>query len=96
MPDADWWSGEGRTGAPCKPRPRERLWTLTKAGKRIDAELLFPAELGVEIQFLFEGEMGYGRRWTVRAQAINEADAKRGELEGQGWVDPAVLARNQS
>lgn len=86
MPDAAWWSGEGRTGGPCKPRPRERLWTLTKNGKRIDEELLFHAEHGVEIQFLHEGVIAYGRRWTLRAQAIDEANTKRAELEVQGWV----------
>jgi hypothetical protein len=85
MPDAAWWSGN-ETGAPCKPRPRERLWTLTKNGKRIDAELLYHAEHGVEIQFLHEAVMAYGRRWALRAQAVEEANAKRAELEGQGWV----------
>jgi hypothetical protein len=86
MPDADWWSTQGRAATPSKPRPRERLWTLTKAGKRIDAELLFHAEHGVEIQFLYEGVMAYGRRWTLRAQAIQEASEKRAELEGEGWA----------
>ena len=74
----------------CKPRPREPLWTLTKGEKRIDAELLFHAEHDVEIQFLHERVMAYGRRWSLRAQAIEEASAKRAELEGHGWV--AVLA----
>jgi hypothetical protein len=70
----------------CKPRPRERLWTLTKNGKRIDAELMFHAEYGVEIQFLHEGVMAYGCWWTLRAQAVSEATEKRAELEAQGWA----------
>lgn len=86
MPDAAWWSAQGRAGAPCKPRPRERLWTLTKAGERIDAELLFHAEHGVEIQFLHEGVMAYGQRWMLRAQAVDEASGKRAELERAGWA----------
>jgi hypothetical protein len=61
------------------------LWTLTKNGKRIDAELMFHAEYGVEIQFLHEGLMAYGRRWTLRGQAVQEATLKRIELERQGW-----------
>jgi hypothetical protein len=85
MPDAAWWSGNGGTGGPCKPRSRERLWTLTKAGKRIEAELLFHAEHGVEIQFLHEGVMAYGRRWTLRAEAVQEATERRIELEELGW-----------
>jgi hypothetical protein len=59
---------------------------IREAGKRIDEELLFHAEYGVEIQFLHEAVMAYGRRWTLRAQAIEEANAKRAEFEGQGWV----------
>lgn len=85
MPDATWWSQNGQPPAPCQPRPRERLWTLTKNGKRIDAELLFHAEHRVEIQFLHEGVMAYGRRWTLRAQAADEAVLMRAELEAQGW-----------
>src|SRR4051794_26054501 len=45
--------------SPCKPRPRECLWTMTKNGKRIDAELLFHGEYGVEIQFLYGGGVAY-------------------------------------
>jgi hypothetical protein len=61
------------------------LRALTKNGKRIDAELMFHAESGVEIQFLHQGVMAYGRRWTLREPAVHEATAKRSELEGQGW-----------
>jgi hypothetical protein len=85
MPDAAWWSAQGQTSQSCKPRPRERLWTLTKNGKQIDAELLFHAEHGVEIQFLHEGVMAYGRRWTLRAEALDQAGQKRIELQRQGW-----------
>ncbi len=42
---------ESLQGAGCSLRPRERLWTLVKGGKRIDAELLFHGEHGVEVQF---------------------------------------------
>lgn len=86
MPDAAWWSGERGSGGLCKPRPRERLWTLTKNGKRIEAEMLYHAEYGVEIQCLHEGVMRYGRRWTLRAQAVEEAATMRVELESQGWA----------
>src|SRR5205823_5438799 len=85
MPNADWWTGKGATSTACRPRPRERLWTLTKNGKRIDAELIFYAEYGVEVQFLHEGVMAYGRRWTHREQAVHEANSKRAELEQQEW-----------
>jgi hypothetical protein len=42
------------------------VWTLSKNGKRIDAELMFHAEYGVEIQFLHERVMAYGR-WISTA-----------------------------
>jgi hypothetical protein len=86
MPDSVWWASQGAMPASRKPRPRERLWTLTKNRKRIDAELMFHAEYGVEIQFLHEGVIAYGRRWTMRADAVREAAAKRAELEQQGWL----------
>jgi hypothetical protein len=66
--------------------PWEHLWTLTKADKRIDTELLVHAEHGVEIQFLHDGVMAYGRRWTFRVEALQEAGAKRVELVSLGWT----------
>jgi hypothetical protein len=85
MPDAAWWSKQAPTAAPCKPRLREHLWTLTKNGKQIDAELLYHADHRVEIQFVHEGVMAYGRRWTLREQAIQEASARKLELEALDW-----------
>lgn len=70
--------------APCKPRPHERRWTLTKNGKRIDAELMFHGEYGVKIQFLHEGVMAYGRRWTLREQAVQGAWTKAREAATLG------------
>ena len=84
MADEDRWNPHV-VGTVCTPHPRERLWTMTKNGKRIDAELLFQGEQGVEIQFLHEGVMAYARRWTLHAQAVEEATSKRMELEQQGW-----------
>jgi hypothetical protein len=72
--------------SPCMPRPRERLWTLTRKGERVDAELLFHGEYGVEIQFLYGGGMAYGRRWTLRGQAVQEATERRIEWEEEGWT----------
>jgi len=62
----------------CKPRPRERLWTLVKAGSRIDAELLFQAEDGVEIQFLHQGVMAYAHRCVFphrRSKKLKKTDS---------------------
>lgn len=93
-PDEIPWYAPGHTNssrAPaCKPRPRERLWTLVKAGRRVDAELLYQAEDGVEIQFLFEGVIAYGHRCVLRAEAIAEADHHRERLTGEGWTAPVT------
>lgn len=51
----------GHIGKPCAPRPRERLWHLRRNHRTVDAELLYHAEHGVEIQFLFNGELAYGK-----------------------------------
>jgi hypothetical protein len=42
----------------------------------------------VEIQFLYEGVMAYGRRWVLRAHAVEETAEKRTELEREGWAAP--------
>ena len=60
---------------------------MWKSGKRVDDELLFHDEQAVEIQFLHEGVMAYGRRWTLRASAVEEAATKRVALELQGWAE---------
>jgi hypothetical protein len=59
---------------------------MRKNGKHVDAELRSDGEYGWECQFLYNGDFAYGRRWTMRADAIAEAEAKRQELEGEGWV----------
>ena len=60
---------------------------MRRDGRQIDAELCFHGEsYGWECQFLHDGEMAYGRRWALRAQALTEADEKRHELERTGWI----------
>lgn len=73
----------------CLPRPRERLWTLTKGTRQVDAELLFHAEDGVEVQFLFQGVMAHAQRYVLRAQAADEAEFHRQRLIREGWTAPA-------
>ena len=70
---------------PRKPRPAERVWSLRHNGRQVDAELRGHGEWGWECQFLYAGELAYGRRWMTRAEALAEADEKRRELEQKGW-----------
>jgi len=78
------------TAKACTPRERQRLWTLVKGGKRVDAELLFQVEAGVEVQFLHEGEMVMAWRFPLRAGAVAEADAQHARLLREGWIVPAT------
>ena len=74
------------SGSVCTPRPRERLWTLVKGGKQVDAELLFHNEYGVEVQLAHEGVMAYARRFALKADAVAEADHHRARLTREGWT----------
>jgi hypothetical protein len=63
------------------------VWTLTKRGKRIDAELLFHGEsYGWECQCLHEGELAYGQRHAKKEGALREANAQRQRLMNEGWA----------
>jgi hypothetical protein len=70
------------------PHLRESVWTLTKHGKRVDAELLFHGEsYGWECQFLHDGVMAKARRFVLKVLALEEAEAQRhgpGRLALQG------------
>ena len=44
------------------------------------------AENGVEVAFLYNGEISYRRVWPTRGEAMADADAKRSELEREGWM----------
>lgn len=70
---------------PRKPKPGERIWTMRNGGRQIDCELQGHGEFGWECQFFDDATFVYGRRWNLRASALDEAQEKRRELEWQGW-----------
>jgi hypothetical protein len=72
---------------PPKPRPAQRLWTMQKHGKQVDADLRQHDGWGFECQFLYNGDFVYGRRWVTRDAALLEAESKRVELSLRGWQD---------
>jgi hypothetical protein len=65
-----------------------RIWRLRKQHQQVDALLREDAggPAGVEIRFLYNGELTYARRWATRDDALSEANAKRAELEREGWT----------
>lgn len=81
--DALLWNAQ--PPSPRTPRPVERVWSLQKNGKQVDAELRAHGEWGWECQFLYNGELAHGRCWVTRADALAEAEEKRQELSGEGW-----------
>lgn len=96
MADEKPWFAPGHVdslqGSVCSPRPREPVWTLWKGARRVDAELLFQAEAGVDVQFLHEGVMAYARRFTLRASALEEAERHRKRLMREGWIPESTEA----
>jgi len=85
MKTDDFSEAPGLFGQPCMPRSNEHLWRVGKNHRIVDAELRYHAEHGVEVQFLLDGAVAYGRRWPTRALAVAEATETRCELECIGW-----------
>jgi hypothetical protein len=74
------------------PRLRERVWTLSKREKRIDAEPRFHGEsYGWECQCLHDGVLAFGQRYVMKEGALREAEAQRRRLVSEGWVGPATV-----
>jgi hypothetical protein len=70
-----------------KPKPGEHVWSLRKAERRVDCELRFHGEsYGWECQCLHDGTLAYGRRFVLRAHALDEAEANRQRLIAEGWT----------
>jgi hypothetical protein len=64
----------------------ERQWTLTKDGRRFTCALRSHGKYGWDCQF-FEGAVCIaGRRFPMRAQALEWADSEREEHEREGWT----------
>jgi hypothetical protein len=59
---------------------------MTKKERRVDVELRDRGGFGCEVQFLFNGELAYGRLCPTRADAMVEAESKRRECESKGWM----------
>jgi hypothetical protein len=63
-----------------------RLWRLRKQNLVVDAQLNDEGAAGVEIAFLYNGELSFRRRWPTRGEALADAAARRLELEREGWM----------
>jgi hypothetical protein len=88
MTDEDWYKPHRPPAPPRQPKPSERVWSLHKNGREVDCELRFHGEsYGWECQCLHDGDLAYGRRFPLRAHALEEAEAHRQRLLALGWVE---------
>ena len=63
----------------------ELLWTLTKDGRRFTCALRSHGKFGWDCRFLEGEELIAGRRFSMRAEALEWANAEREEHEREGW-----------
>jgi hypothetical protein len=63
-----------------------RLWRLRKQDRFVDAQISDEGDAGVEIAYFYNHQVAYRRRWSTREAALADADAKRRELEREGWM----------
>src|SRR3954470_15566559 len=74
-------------GTGCAPKPPEHVWTLVKAGRRLDATFQFGGETyGWELQFFDGGELILGSRFPLKAGAQAEAESLREQHLRDGWI----------
>lgn len=70
-----------------QPKLGEYLWSLRKNGRQVDCKLRFHGEsYGWECQCFHDGDLAYGQRFVLRAGALEEAEAQRRRLIGEGWT----------
>ena len=87
MADEPFYTPNHKPAPTPDPKPGEQIWTLLKAGRRVDCELHFRGESwGWECRCLYDGELAYGRRFVLKAGALEEAEAQLKRLIGEGWI----------
>ena len=74
---------------PTTPKIVMPLWTLTRNGERIDAELVEQGAAGFELRLLRDHEWFAGRRFGNRTQAVAHSVETRRELLSRGWSPTA-------
>ena len=61
------------------------MWSVRKDGKQTDCTLVGQGEDGWDVVLSRNGDEFYGRRWTMRADAVAEAGELLRELCAVGW-----------
>jgi hypothetical protein len=87
MPNADWWEG-----LPPLERTRrakvEFVWRMWKHGtRRMECEIAAIDGVGFEARIIDNGELYFSRVFPTRELAMQEADWKKRQLLGAGWLE---------
>ena len=69
-----------------RPQASRRLWRLRKLHHTVDAELVAHAPDRFELRYGYDGALSSRRVWPTREQALDDAAARRSELEREGWM----------
>jgi len=64
----------------------QRVWRLRKQNHSVDAEVRAVTRSDALVQFFYDGELTYERRWPTRVEALGEIAERRAELERSGWT----------
>jgi hypothetical protein len=88
MADGPFYSPQRQPPLPQVSKPGELLWSRQKGGRQITWELRSHGEYGWEAQLFREGEFYAGRRFDLRARAVEHAEQTRRDLERDGWTAP--------
>ena len=68
-----------------RARVTERVWRARKHHTWIDAQLRDPGDTTVELQFFYDGNLVFSRRWPGRDTALAYASRQLRELQRAGW-----------
>lgn len=92
MPNDDVFALTTRTRPPAPlRRPVIALWTLRHEVDVLMAQLIdHGSELGVELQFRWNGELLHARYFRTSDLAMAEADDSRKRHESVGWSQPTT------
>lgn len=81
------WFSPDHVATPEVSTHGERLWRVRKDHRTAEAQLRATRDLpGVEVQFFYNGEFVFGRRWPTRELALKQAEEKLQELLQRAWT----------
>jgi hypothetical protein len=70
----------------CKPAPAEHVWTMRVGHRIAECQLHSHGEYGWEARFNRDSDLFSGRRFELKAQALQWAELARQALEREGWT----------